>query len=137
VKKFSESVFFILDSVTDGICVAIFRGDVEMSSKKLNKENSRKSENVIFGVIKDVLANAKIAFPDVDCYAVATGAGSWTGARIGVTVVKALCMVNERPVIEMRDSVNIDEIKRKFETTEFVPIKDLEPYYDGKAYVVK
>jgi len=137
MKKFEETTFLILDCVSDGIYVAIFYGDKEITSKKLTKEESRRSESVIFCLIKEIFVKSKMTFADIDCHVVGIGVGSWTGARIGVSIIKALCLANKKPILGIVEDIKIETIKQKYNTNEFTRIEDLEPYYDGKPYVVK
>lgn len=44
----------------------------------------------IFGTIEDLLARHHLTPHDVDCFAGATGPGSFTGVRVGLTVIKGL-----------------------------------------------
>ncbi len=46
---------------------------------------------VILPICNDVLKNAGVALSDVDGIAVAMGPGSYTGLRIGISAVKAMC----------------------------------------------
>jgi len=55
--------------------------------------------DVIFGAIEALLARHELAVPDIDCFAGATGPGSFTGVRVGLTVVKGLGDAAERPVV--------------------------------------
>src|SRR5260370_24436048 len=45
-----------------------------------------------------VLAAAGVRLPDIELYAVAAGPGSFTGARVGLTTVKAWSEVYGRPI---------------------------------------
>ena len=53
------------------------------------------------GVVRELLLSAGIAVSDVDIFAVVVGPGSWTGARVGVSAVKAYLMLGQRPVVEL------------------------------------
>lgn len=46
--------------------------------------------HLIFSAIEDVLARAGIGIPEVDCFAVTSGPGSFTGVRVGLSAVKGL-----------------------------------------------
>jgi tRNA threonylcarbamoyladenosine biosynthesis protein TsaB len=48
--------------------------------------------------ITRVLTAAQVAMPDIDLYAVATGPGSFTGVRVGLTTVKAWSEIFGRPI---------------------------------------
>src|SRR4051812_21013598 len=46
--------------------------------------------HVIFGTIESLLARHELNPSDIECFAGATGPGSFTGVRVGLTVVKGL-----------------------------------------------
>lgn len=50
-------------------------------------------------LVEQVIHSAGIAFTDIDCYAVAVGPGSFTGVRIGVSLVKGLAFSDNIPCI--------------------------------------
>ena len=54
---------------------------------------------VILPICKDVLKNAGLELPDVDGIAVSAGPGSYTGLRIGIAAVKAICFALNKPCI--------------------------------------
>lgn len=54
---------------------------------------------VILPICNDVLKNAGVDLADVDGIAVAAGPGSYTGLRIGISAVKAICFAQNKPCI--------------------------------------
>ena len=54
---------------------------------------------VILPICKDVLKNAGLELSDIDGIAVSAGPGSYTGLRIGIAAVKAMCFALEKPCI--------------------------------------
>ncbi|MCL2755964.1 MAG: hypothetical protein FWE45_02820 [Firmicutes bacterium] len=134
MKKFEESMFFILDTVSDGIYVAILRGKDELASIKLEKEESRKSEAIIFKTIKDLFKRTKLGFDDIDCYGVINGMGSWTGARIGVAIIKAFTLGGSQKIIEL-EKMDISDLEEKYKNNSFVRLDKLEPRYE--EYIVR
>ncbi len=48
--------------------------------------------------IASLLTDASLTLEKIDLYAVATGPGSFTGLRIGITTIKALAWAQEKPV---------------------------------------
>ena len=54
---------------------------------------------VILPICNDVLKNAGVDLADVDGIAVAMGPGSYTGLRIGISAVKAICFAQNKPCI--------------------------------------
>jgi tRNA threonylcarbamoyladenosine biosynthesis protein TsaB len=55
--------------------------------------------HVIFGAIEALFGRHGLAASDIDCFAGATGPGSFTGVRVGLTVVKGLGESTGRPVV--------------------------------------
>ena len=49
--------------------------------------------------VDELLSQLSISLSDIDCFAVATGPGSFTGLRIGLATVKALALAHQKPVI--------------------------------------
>ncbi|MBD5137752.1 MAG: tRNA (adenosine(37)-N6)-threonylcarbamoyltransferase complex dimerization subunit type 1 TsaB, partial [Ruminococcus sp.] len=54
---------------------------------------------VILPICKDVLKSAGLTLSDVDAIAAAAGPGSYTGLRIGIAAVKAMCFALDKPCI--------------------------------------
>lgn len=54
---------------------------------------------VILPICNDVLKNAGVDLADVDGIAVAAGPGSYTGLRIGISAVKAICFAQNKPCV--------------------------------------
>jgi len=55
--------------------------------------------HLIFPAIEQLLAQAKIALPEIDCFAAASGPGSFTGVRIGLSAVKGLAAAMDKSAI--------------------------------------
>ncbi|MBI4467069.1 MAG: tRNA (adenosine(37)-N6)-threonylcarbamoyltransferase complex dimerization subunit type 1 TsaB [Acidobacteria bacterium] len=53
----------------------------------------------LFRNIQQALAEAGIALCDLDVYAVASGPGAFTALRVGLTVIKGLAEVHNKPVV--------------------------------------
>lgn len=49
--------------------------------------------------VEGVLGSAKTAMTDVELYAVASGPGSFTGLRVGLTTIKAWSEVYDKPIV--------------------------------------
>ncbi|MDE5576105.1 MAG: tRNA (adenosine(37)-N6)-threonylcarbamoyltransferase complex dimerization subunit type 1 TsaB [Oscillospiraceae bacterium] len=54
---------------------------------------------VILPICKDVLKSAGLTLSDVDVISAAAGPGSYTGLRIGIAAVKAMCFALDKPCI--------------------------------------
>ena len=53
----------------------------------------------LLGMIEETLARAELTVMDLDGFAVTRGPGSFTGLRIGMSVIKGLAEVSEKPVV--------------------------------------
>ena len=62
-------------------------------------DNGLTQSELILPMAEDMLAKLGIDFSDVDAYAVTTGPGSFTGVRIGVSLVKGLAFGRGVPCI--------------------------------------
>ena len=54
--------------------------------------------HTLFGAIDELLAAHGVPLSAIDLYAVATGPGSFTGVRIGLTAAKGLAFASEKPL---------------------------------------
>lgn len=54
---------------------------------------------VLFGEIEALLARQTVALGDIDLFAAASGPGSFTGVRVGLSAVKGLAEVLSKPVV--------------------------------------
>ena len=106
-----------LDTVNDGITVHV--GDVKLHVETPDK---KKKDKMVNTVVKQAMEQAGLELSDIDSYKVVTGPGSWTGARVGVAVIKAYCMAHDRPVMALPEG----KIMRGSE---------LEPTYDREFIV--
>jgi tRNA threonylcarbamoyladenosine biosynthesis protein TsaB len=65
----------------------------------ISHDTSEDYSSWLLPAVHAVLQTAGTALPDVDAYAVATGPGSFTGVRVGLTTVKAWSEVYARPIV--------------------------------------
>lgn len=54
--------------------------------------------HVVFQHIEALLAQANQPLSDIDCFAAASGPGSFTGVRVGLTIAKGLAEAQRKPV---------------------------------------
>jgi tRNA threonylcarbamoyladenosine biosynthesis protein TsaB len=55
--------------------------------------------HVLFGEVENLLARHRIRLADIDCFASASGPGTFTGVRVGLTAVKGLAEATSRKVV--------------------------------------
>ena len=55
--------------------------------------------HVLFPIIEQALRDAGVALQDIDCFAAASGPGSFTGVRVGLSAVKGLAAALGKPAV--------------------------------------
>ena len=89
----------ILALDTTGECASIaLIGDGEVI-EEARLESTDGFAHVLFPAIEQLLARHAIAIRDIDFFAAASGPGSFTGVRVGLTAVKGLAEATGRKVI--------------------------------------
>lgn len=84
-----------LDCAVSKISVAIKFGDKTIS--QIYDVGMRQSE-ILVPVVDDILKKAEISAKDLDCAALTIGPGSFTGLRLGISVLKALEAAYDIPI---------------------------------------
>ncbi len=51
--------------------------------------------------LNEAMKHSALDWSEIDCFAVTTGPGSFTGLRIGISVVKGLALSTQRPVVSV------------------------------------
>ena len=64
-------------------------------------DNGLTQSELLLPMAEDILKSLGISFNDIDAYAVSVGPGSFTGVRIGVSLVKGLAFGRNIPCIEV------------------------------------
>lgn len=64
---------------------------------------------ILFQQIEKVLARNGPTIPEIDCYAAASGPGSFTGIRVGMTAIKALAEVQGKKVVAVSNLLAMAE----------------------------
>lgn len=92
-----KPIILALDSTTLECSVSIARGHEIVVTVSSDKSKAHSAS--LLEWIKDAIDKANISIPEVDLYAVASGPGSFTGMRVGISTVKALSASTETPCI--------------------------------------
>jgi tRNA threonylcarbamoyl adenosine modification protein YeaZ len=66
-----------------------------MASEVIGRGHAEK----LMGMIETAMADAGLAFPDLDRIAVTVGPGSFTGLRVGIAAARGLALVSQTPVV--------------------------------------
>lgn len=86
-----------LDTSGHTASAALLRDDTLLAQTSLY--TLRTHSQVMLPLCKRLLAEAELTLPEVDCFAVADGPGSYTGLRIGIAAVKAMAFALEKPCV--------------------------------------
>ncbi|MBI4974797.1 MAG: tRNA (adenosine(37)-N6)-threonylcarbamoyltransferase complex dimerization subunit type 1 TsaB [Candidatus Omnitrophica bacterium] len=86
-----------IDTSTDYLSLAIINGD--KVSAKFHKKAEREHSRLLVPMIDRLLKKTKTKLKDIDGFCVSIGPGSFTGLRIGVTVVKGLGYSLKKPIV--------------------------------------
>jgi tRNA threonylcarbamoyladenosine biosynthesis protein TsaB len=78
--------------------VVLLRDDVALAMAS-HQSGEEDYSSWLLPAVGDVLAKARVKMVEVDAFGVATGPGSFTGSRIGLTTVKAWGEVYWKPIV--------------------------------------
>jgi len=88
-----------IDTSTKFLCVVIAKDGRLLSY--YNRIHERAHNQLLISVIDKLLKKSSLTVYDLDCLAVDTGPGSFTGIRIGLATVKGLSMVLKIPIVNI------------------------------------
>lgn len=77
--------------------VAIARGEEIVAA--LAGDSGTSHSNTLLNDVDKLLSAARVALPEIELFAVASGPGSFTGLRIGIATVKGLAATLNRPCV--------------------------------------
>ena len=77
-------------------CSAAIISDGEIIASDFKNEGLTHSQTLL-PMVEDVLKTAELKIRDIDGFAVASGPGSFTGIRIGISLIKGLAAPNNTP----------------------------------------
>ncbi len=86
-----------LDTATRAGSSALVRGAILLGERPGDMSQSHAAR--LPGELMTLLDQHDVALRDVDCYAVATGPGSFTGLRVGIATMQGLSFENRKPLI--------------------------------------
>lgn len=88
---------FGIDTCCMSATVAVLSDDRLVA--QISQNNKKTHSQKIMPMIDFMLSQAELEVSDIDCFAVATGPGSFTGVRIGVASAKALAHAADKPCV--------------------------------------
>lgn len=106
---------------------SIMEDDVIIGDYNVNQELTH-SETLV-PMIKELLGKLNIELSEIDLYAVGKGPGSFTGLRIGMTVVKTFAQIYEKSIVGIS---TLEAMANQITTSDYiVPIIDAR---GGRVY---
>ena len=98
MKDTDDSLWLLaIDSSTKDSGVALLRGDRLVALAAPRTEE--KQAVALFEWVESALKEAGITVKDVDVFAAVNGPGSFTGLRVGLTLIKGLAEMTGKPVV--------------------------------------
>ena len=86
-----------IDTSTTHSSCAVMEDNNIVGDFSINQSMSH--NEILLVMVDEVLKKLNIDIEDIDLFVAVTGPGSFTGIRIGVTVVKALAMALNKPIV--------------------------------------
>lgn len=68
------------------------------SIAEIERRSTDGFSHLLFGMIEELLDKAGVSLRDIDCFAAASGPGSFTGVRVGLSAIKGLAEAMGKPV---------------------------------------
>src|SRR3989338_556936 len=96
-RRMSGVNVLAIDTSTDYLSLAILRGD--SVAAKFHKKADMRHSILLVPMIDKLLKSSGLKLKDIDCFAISIGPGSFTGLRIGVTVVKGMAFALKKPIV--------------------------------------
>ncbi len=86
-----------LDSSTPQASVALLKNQ-DILSEQFQSQDCSLSGQILL-MVDTVLSKAQKRFEDIDGFVVTTGPGSFTGLRVGISVIKGFVLSSEKPFV--------------------------------------
>jgi tRNA threonylcarbamoyladenosine biosynthesis protein TsaB len=86
-----------LDTTHEHGSLAVVRGGETLEEELLHEPAG--FSQVLYGRLEALLARHGVALADIDCFAAASGPGSFTGVRVGLACIKGLAEALGKPAI--------------------------------------
>jgi len=90
-------IILAIDTSTDYLSLAVLKAG--RIAAKFHRRAHRKHSMLLVPMIDKLLKKARVKIKDVSCFAISVGPGSFTGLRIGVTVVKGLAYALKKKIV--------------------------------------
>ncbi len=125
---------------TTGACMTVIIKYNGEYYKYRETHSFMKHGSTFMTVVEDLLAKSGASLRDLDFFACAVGAGSFTGIRIGISAIKAFCAATGKPYLSVTsfDTIAYNDINGK--RLAVIDAKHGAYYvcgYDGKKVVLE
>jgi tRNA threonylcarbamoyladenosine biosynthesis protein TsaB len=100
-------VILAVDTTSRSGSLALARGGEVVESIAIEAPDG--FGQILYPRIESLLSSNKLSIPDIDLYAAASGPGSFTGIRVGMTAIKALAEVNGKRVVAVSNLLAMAE----------------------------
>lgn len=87
------------DGTAKAASVAVSDGDRVLALYTV--DNGLTQSELLLPMAEDILKSLKLSFSDIELYATSVGPGSFTGVRIGVSLIKGLAFGNNIPCVSV------------------------------------
>ena len=85
-----------IDTALDACSVGVVNGDATVIRSEIV---GRGHAEILMGMIEAAMAEANLAFADLDRIAVVVGPGSFTGLRVGIAAARGFALVTGKPAV--------------------------------------
>jgi tRNA threonylcarbamoyladenosine biosynthesis protein TsaB len=92
---------YILSADTSGKTAAIALLDNEKIIASYTINTGLTHSQKLLPLIEQMLVTVGVDISEIDCFAISNGPGSFTGLRIGISTIKAIAHVLNKPIIEV------------------------------------
>ena len=89
-------IILSIDSATESASCAILNNDKLLGEVTLN--NKKQHSVVLMPLMDSLLKNLQLTIKDIDGFVVSKGPGSFTGLRIGMSMIKGLSQGGNNPM---------------------------------------
>ncbi len=117
-----------LDTTSAVATAAVFADGVCLLEREA--DSSKKHAETVLPLIDSLLEEAKVSIREIDCFAVDIGPGSFTGVRIGVSLVNAMAFALKKPVIPVDSLLALYEAEGERE----LPVACILDARNGNGY---
>jgi tRNA threonylcarbamoyladenosine biosynthesis protein TsaB len=90
-------VILALDTTGEHGSIALWHGSAALDEMELHAPTG--FSHVLFGSVEDILRRNRVKLADVECFAAASGPGSFTGVRVGLACIKGLAEAMGKPAV--------------------------------------